>query len=163
MSQEQFLFEFGNPLAGRGWHTVDDVVMGGVSKSRFNHEPSVGVFEGEVSLEQNGGFASVRSGVLEGVTGEGLVIRVRGDGKFYALRLRLDDEMDGVSFEWKFVTRDRWDEFRVPWTAFTPVFRGRRVWFAPKLEAHKVRSVGFIITKQPGPFRLEVDWIKMYQ
>ena len=46
------------------WRNVDDVVMGGVSSSSMRIEEGVAVFKGEVSLENNGGFASVRSGVL---------------------------------------------------------------------------------------------------
>ena len=62
------------------------------------------------------------------------------------------------------IVRDRkpWDELRVPWTALTATFRGQRVWFAPKFEPAKIRTVGFIIARQPGPFKLEVDWIKLW-
>jgi NADH dehydrogenase [ubiquinone] 1 alpha subcomplex assembly factor 1 len=173
ISTEQFLFEFSNPLHARGWHAVDDVVMGGVSRSEFRQELSQAAFVGNVSLEQNGGFCSVRSGLIETYfTGSletgfiqdcsGLVIRVRGDGKKYSLRIRTDESMDGTSFEWAFEARERWDELRVPWTALTGIFRGQRVWFAPKFEPAKIRTVGFIISRQPGPFKLEVDWIKLW-
>jgi NADH dehydrogenase [ubiquinone] 1 alpha subcomplex assembly factor 1 len=168
LSDEQFLFEFGNPFHTRGWHPVDDVVMGGVSRSEFRHEVSQGVFTGEVSFEKNGGFCSVRSAPLETYFSgslesySGLVIRVRGDGKRYSLRLRTDENLDGTSFEWPFEARDRWDELRVPWKALTAIFRGQRVWFARGLEPANVRTLGFIITGQPGPFRLEIDWIKLW-
>jgi NADH dehydrogenase [ubiquinone] 1 alpha subcomplex assembly factor 1 len=173
ISSEQFLFEFSNPFHTRGWHAVDDVVMGGVSRSEFQHEASLAAFTGTVSLEQNGGFCSVRSGLIEtyfkaGLEPDsladfsGLVMRVRGDGKKYSLRIRTDETMDGTSFEWQFEARDHWDELRVPWTALTAIFRGQRVWFAPKFEPAKIRTVGFIITRQEGPFRLEVDWIKLW-
>ena len=168
ISTEQFLFEFSNPFHARGWHAVDDVVMGGVSRSEFRQELSQAAFTGNLSLEQNGGFCSVRSGLIEsyfpGSLEEfsGLVIRVRGDGKKYALRIRTDESMDGTSFEWAFEARERWDELRVPWNALTAIFRGQRVWFAPKFESAKIRTVGFIISRQPGPFKLEVDWIKLW-
>jgi len=81
------------------WNAVNDGVMGGLSRSylrRTNQETAV--FGGTVSLENNGGFASVRSRVpasdLSAFTG--LAVRVRGDGRTYQLRLRSDDRFDGI-------------------------------------------------------------------
>ena len=56
------LFDFSAPTAADAWSAIDDRVMGGVSRSRLRHDTAGhAVFEGEVSLAQNGGFASVRS------------------------------------------------------------------------------------------------------
>ncbi|MDP1650111.1 MAG: CIA30 family protein [Rubrivivax sp.] len=56
------LFDFRDPLTANDWAAIDDRVMGGISRSRLRHDPKGhAVFEGEVSLERNGGFASVRS------------------------------------------------------------------------------------------------------
>ncbi len=44
----------------RRWYAVDDGVMGGVSQSGFRVDAGAGCFGGEVSLENGGGFASVR-------------------------------------------------------------------------------------------------------
>jgi hypothetical protein len=58
--------------------------MGGVSHSRLRHDAAGhAVFEGVVSLENNGGFASVRSRPLDlGVPGAAnYSLEVRGDGK----------------------------------------------------------------------------------
>ena len=44
------------------WTSVNDVVMGGVSDSLMQvSEDGTGVFAGHLSLENNGGFASVRA------------------------------------------------------------------------------------------------------
>ena len=57
------MFDFSDPDAARSWAPIDDRVMGGVSRSRWRHAPAGhAVFEGDVSLAQGGGFASVRSG-----------------------------------------------------------------------------------------------------
>jgi NADH dehydrogenase [ubiquinone] 1 alpha subcomplex assembly factor 1 len=62
MAMLKLLFDFNDPEAVHGWHAIDDRVMGGVSRSRLRHDPAGhAVFEGEVSLDRNGGFASVRS------------------------------------------------------------------------------------------------------
>ena len=41
------------------WRNIDDVVMGGLSSSEMVIEDGVAVFRGDVSLDNNGGFASV--------------------------------------------------------------------------------------------------------
>jgi len=59
----KLLFDFADPRAVEAWHAIDDRVMGGQSRSCLRHDPSGhAVFEGVVSLERYGGFASVRSG-----------------------------------------------------------------------------------------------------
>jgi monofunctional biosynthetic peptidoglycan transglycosylase len=43
-----------------------------------------------------------------------------------------------------------------------PTFRGRELHDVPPIEAGAIRQLGFLIAdKQGGPFRLEVDWIKV--
>ena len=55
------LFDFSDPAAVAEWAPIDDRVMGGVSHSRLRHDPAGhAVFEGQVSLDRGGGFASVR-------------------------------------------------------------------------------------------------------
>ena len=55
------LFEFDRAVAGE-WIIVNDGVMGGLSSSRFtDSDSSFATFNGELSLENNGGFASVRA------------------------------------------------------------------------------------------------------
>lgn len=56
------LFDFRDSDAVADWDAIDDRVMGCVSGSRLRHDPAGhAVFEGTVSLERNGGFASIRS------------------------------------------------------------------------------------------------------
>ena len=89
------------------WAVVNDGVMGGRSSSTLRREEQgTGVFEGHLSLENNGGFASVRTelseGALEGASR--LALRVRGDGKRYQLRLRPGRRLDGVDYASAFET-----------------------------------------------------------
>src|SRR5512145_2802076 len=56
------LARFDSPESVRDWSPVDDAVMGGVSRSRLRFDSGGhAVFEGAVSLANNGGFASVRT------------------------------------------------------------------------------------------------------
>ena len=43
-----------------GWKVVNDDVMGGVSQGATQAAKNVMVFEGNISLENNGGFSSVQ-------------------------------------------------------------------------------------------------------
>ncbi len=68
--------------------------MGGISKSSLRYDPAGhAVFEGNVSLEQNGGFASVRSApAARGRAGaQSCIFEVRGNGKSFKLNLLTED------------------------------------------------------------------------
>jgi NADH dehydrogenase [ubiquinone] 1 alpha subcomplex assembly factor 1 len=155
------LFRFGTAASVAGWSAIDDRVMGGVSRSRLRHD-SAGhaVFEGVVSLERQGGFASVRSPPLElGAPGAaGYLLEVRGDGKRYKLNLRTDDAFDGVSYQAAFdAPAGAWTSVRLPLSEFRPGLRGRSVPEAPRLEPARVRQVGLMIADgQAGAFALAV-------
>ena len=59
----QPLLDFVGPDTARKWQAVNDNVVGGVSDGRFKiTADSTLEFSGKLSLENNGGFASVRSG-----------------------------------------------------------------------------------------------------
>lgn len=150
------------------WLVVNDGVMGGLSDSRMAiDQDTVGVFAGDVSLENNGGFASVRT-VLESIdlTGyAGIRIRVMGDGKRYSFRIRTDDNFDGVAHRFHFeTTADQWEEIDLPFAKFEATYRGRILTDAEHLDPKRIRQIGFLIAdKQQGAFKLRIDWIAAYR
>jgi len=162
---ETMLFTFERGEGVDRWMTVNDGVMGGLSQSgMFLTEDDTAVFEGNVSLENNGGFASVRSRP-EPLPTDGtsrVAVRVRGDGREYQLRIRTEDSFDGVAYRWSFKTRkDEWVTLEAPYADFVPTWRGRTPRNFPPIAASEIRQLGFLIAdKEEGPFRLEVDWIK---
>ena len=157
----KLLFDFTDPRAVDAWRAIDDRVMGGVSRSRLRHDPAGhAVFEGEVSLEQNGGFASVRSSPdARGQPGATTcLIEVRGCSKQFKLSLLTDDGFDSVNYQAGFAadTHD-WQTLRLPLAAFRASFRGRNVPGAPALEPARIRQVGLMISaRQAGPFALDI-------
>lgn len=161
---DQTLFDFHHTESSDAWQIVNDDVMGGISRSRFYVTNSLAVFRGEVSLENNGGFASVRSRPLKTPLAEAdaFVIRVRGDGRQYKFTARMDNAFDGPVYQAVFRTRQgEWEEHTLPLRQFVPSYRGRQLPGEPPLQAPKVSSVGFLISdKQEGPFQLTVAWIK---
>jgi hypothetical protein len=155
------LFDFQAAESTADWSAIDDAVMGGISSSRLRHDPAGhGVFEGVVSLDNNGGFASVRShpAALGAPGATSYVLDIRGDGKRYKLTLRTDDSFDGVNYQAAFETpRDQWTTVRLPVSEFRPTFRGRVVAAAPPLDPGRVRQIGLTIAdRQTGPFVLAV-------
>jgi NADH dehydrogenase [ubiquinone] 1 alpha subcomplex assembly factor 1 len=158
------LFDFSAPAAVDGWAAIDDRVMGGISRSRLRHDAAGhAVFEGEVSLERNGGFASVRCKPgARGAAGAAAVwIDVRADGKQYKLNLLTDDGFDSVNYQASFSpTGSDWQVLRVPLETFRASFRGRDVPQAPALDPARIRQVGLMISaQQAGPFALDVRQI----
>jgi len=160
------LLKFDDSADAALWRPVDDVVMGGVSRSTFERAGAgVARFSGNVSLENFGGFASVRTPPRDwdAAGAQAFLLRVRGDGKTYKFTLRTDDSFDGVQYQARFTpVAGEWTELRLPVASFVPTFRGRTVPGAPTLDPARVRSLGFMISdKQAGPFELLVDHIRV--
>jgi hypothetical protein len=158
------LLDFDDPADAALWRPVDDVVMGGVSRSAFEQAATgVARFRGNVSLENFGGFASVRTPPRDWDTAgaEAFVLRVRGDGKTYKFTIRTGDGFDGIQYQQRFTaTADTWHDVRLPVRDFVATFRGRKVPFAPSLDPAKVRAIGLMISdKQAGPFELLIERI----
>jgi hypothetical protein len=146
------------------WRVVNDDVMGGVSTSTFHVTNQTAIFRGAVSLENNGGFASIRTMPTDLNLAEAteFVLRVRGDGRQYKFTARMNSNFDGALYQSSFATcKDEWQEIRLPFDKFVPTFRGRQLTGEPPLVAPKLTSIGFLIAdQQSGPFQLEIAWIK---
>ena len=160
------LLDFTDPNAASAWHAIDDRVMGGISRSTLRHDPAGhAVFEGTVSLERNGGFASMRSSPGErGLTGaESCLIELRGDNKPFKLSLLTDDGFDSMNHQFSFTPAGPgWQTLHLPLAAFRATFRGREVAGAPTLDPAAIRQVGLMIAdRQAGPFALEIRHISL--
>ncbi len=158
------LIDFATPDRAN-WRSIDDVVMGGMSGSRLRISGSgTGIFEGVVSLANNGGFASARAvvGLHDLSEFPGLCIRARGDGRRYRLRLHMESGMDTVAYQAAFVTvAGSWMEVFLPFGDFEPTFRGGQPAGAPPLDTRRIMQIGIMIAdRQAGPFRLEIAWIR---
>jgi hypothetical protein len=160
------LFDFTHPAAVAAWAPVDDRVMGGVSWSRLRHDPAGhAVFEGRVSLEQGGGFASVRCapGARGRPGARACVLEVRGAGPVFKLTLRVDDGFDGPTWQARFAPAGgTWQTLRLPLAHFVATFRGRALPGAPALDPARIRQLGLLIAdSQAGPFALDVRCIAL--
>ncbi len=155
-----------NPENNKGlknWNIVNDDVMGGISRSNLllNDENYL-IFSGNISLKNNGGFASSRMRVaresLDGI--RSFKIKFRGDGNIYKFRLRQSNSRAAYSSNFKSV-KDKWIEVNIPIEEFTPSWRGYSYSSYPDIETEKIISVGIQISdKQEGEFKLEIKYIK---
>jgi NADH dehydrogenase [ubiquinone] 1 alpha subcomplex assembly factor 1 len=162
-SSERILFNFGaNEPA---WGVINDGVMGGVSSSTVRVVNGVLVFSGRVRLENNGGFASNRSsnGKYDLENFDGVMLRVRGDGKKYALNISTTDA-GRVLYRAGFTTRDgEWQEVKILFSSLVPTRFGNTL-EGPPFQRNLIESFGFIIAnKRAEDFKLELDWIKAFK
>jgi monofunctional biosynthetic peptidoglycan transglycosylase len=162
----QPLLDFVGPDAAQKWQAVNDGVMGGVSEGRFKITADKTMeFSGRLSLDNNGGFASVRTKPTDFdiKSGDALVVRVKGDGREYVLNIYTKSRRMAFSYRAPLpTTRDEWTEVSVPLGEFIPTAFGNRVKGMGPVEPDQINSLGFMLSdKKPGPFKLEVDWVKI--
>lgn len=158
------LFHFDGSPHEPSWVAVNDGVMGGRSRGGPLLADGQLQFSGALSLANNGGFSSVRSVGrafdLSDVTT--VVLRVRGDGRRYQLRLATDARYRNmaVSYGAEFATTaGQWTEVRLRLDSLKPTVRGYAL-PGPPLDPAQVREIGLLIgDKREGPFALAVDWI----
>ena len=117
------------------------------------------LFEGKVSLENNGGFASFRGPIRFPAGSTALLLTVRGDGQRYKLTLKLDDDTGTSQYQAAFVAPREWQTLAFEPADFSASFRGRAV-AAPAVRFVDVQYFGLLISdRQPGAFRVEVKSI----
>ncbi|MFN2331653.1 MAG: CIA30 family protein [Halomonas sp.] len=158
-----YLIDFQNPGEASRWRAINDNVMGGISRGGMQMADSVGIFSGETSLANNGGFASVRRNpeAFDLSAQPGVALYVRGDGRRYQLRLYTDQLPEGAAYRASFQPAEgEWQRVELPWHDFAPMFRGRVLKDIPPIDPAGIDQVGImIVDRQAGPFRLEVAWL----
>jgi transforming growth factor-beta-induced protein len=159
------LIDFDDASAARQWLSVNDGVMGGISRGGFRiTDDKTLEFSGNLSLENRGGFASIRTrpADLEMDGYDTIALRVKGDGRTYNFNLRTSSSRAAGSYRAPMKTqKNTWQEIRISLNDFEYTAYGRRVRGVEPLRADNVQSVGFTLSdKKAGPFRLEVSWIR---
>ena len=161
LSTPTLLFDFDTNCELLRWAVVDDVVMGGRSDGHLEiNEEGHGVFYGDVSLDNNGGFSSVRYKMnpLELDGQKMVVVRLKGDGKRYQFRLK-ENRFDRHSYVYYFETTGDWQTIEIPFDAMYPSFRGQKL-DMPNYSAEKMSEICFLIANyKKEEFRLVIDEI----
>jgi hypothetical protein len=143
------------------WRIVNDDVMGGISESSIACTAAGhGLFSGHVSLENNGGFASIQLNTRIQLAKEQkyIVLRIKGDGKAYEFRMK-SEISQYESYVHSFATSGEWQTIKLPISEFYPQFRGRRL-NSPNFNFNTIEQVSFLIAnKQEEDFKLWIDRI----
>jgi len=158
---EYTIFDFTKNSDISSWRVVDDVVMGGRSSGNFElSEKGHGMFHGSVSLENNGGFSSVRYPFERIALGEKTVaiLKVKGDGKDYQFRVK-HNQSDYYSYITTFQTTGEWETIEIPLKELYPSFRGRTL-DMPNFNHNSIEELTFLIAnKKAQDFKLLIDKI----
>lgn len=162
-AKTEVLMDFEAKPDAPAWFSVNDGVMGGLSTGLADIKHGSLHFRGILSLENNGGFSSIRTaGDYDFSDRKKVVMRVKGDGRTYQLRLATDARHKGsaVSYGAEFATENaEWTEVEIPFASLSPSWRGEKL-DGPAFDASAVEEIGILIgDKKAGRFSLEVDWI----
>lgn len=157
------IYDFSKNATANDWKIVDDAVMGGESNGSFSiDDEGNGVFEGRISLENNGGFSSVRHSFEKvSVTDNStILIRLKGDGKAYQFRIK-NKIGDSHSYIKTFQTSGEWETVEIKLSDLYPSFRGRKLEM-PNFESNSFEEITFLIgNKKAESFKLILDKIEL--
>jgi len=160
---QKVLFDFSDAAAMRGWEVEDDVIMGGRSMSTLTRDPAGHiVFRGDVSLKNNGGFASIQNHFdpIDVSNHTHAVIRLKGDGKDYRFLVKAEKNARHY-YVAEFSTTGEWQEIKIPLRNMYPVRRGDRLTI-PNFPGKTMTQSRFMIANgRAEAFRLEIASIRL--
>ncbi|MBC2845734.1 CIA30 family protein [Winogradskyella flava] len=155
------LFNFNSDSDISSWRILDDVVMGGRSDGHFKiNSDGHGEYTGDVSLENNGGFSSLRYyfETVDATEYSKFNIRIKGDGKTYQFRVK-DNDSDRHSYIYEFDTTADWQTIEIPFDKMYASFRGYRL-DIPNFKGQQMEEIAFLIgNKKEESFKLLIDTI----
>jgi hypothetical protein len=153
--------DFRTMQAAQSGRIVNDVVMGGISQSSLRPDTEGLFFEGNVSLANNGGFASMRFPAKFTQATHSLELVARGQGNRYKFTLRTE-KAPQVLYESDFLAEASWQTYRFKVEEFKSTYRGRFVQ-ARALSFSDVSEFGILIAdKQEGDFRLQIQTLTAF-
>lgn len=157
------VLDFSNPENKIQWMVINDGVMGGLSRGSFERLQDFGRFEGDISLDNNGGFSSVRFSVKEDLNSATFFrLKIKGDGKDYQLRIKVRST-DYYSYIHYFSTSGEWEEIYIPIDQMYASFRGRRL-NLPNFSEASIQELTLLIgNKRREKFNLNIESISLVE
>lgn len=161
----ELLIDFGKKQVETDWNVIVDGVMGGLSKGRTEVTKKGVLFTGEISLRNNGGFASFRSRYSSYDLSEykQLEIRLKSKGISFAFTLETNRYFYQPNFKQHITTESEdWETITLDLDSFKAYRLGRPLGYKLSQENKaKIIRMGFISDeKREGTFELEIDYIK---
>lgn len=143
------IYDFKNSNPTKDWYVVNDNVMGGYSKGALTKDRSGnGLFLGNISLYNNGGFSSIRYNFKKLTVSpyDTLILNLNGDNKYYQLRIK-NSNYDRHVYTKKIFVKNGWNNLKVALKDMQPTFRGRKLRMN-NFDGTKVTEIGILIGNQ---------------
>ena len=155
------IFEFSKQSNIASWRVVDDGVMGGLSSGNFEiNEKGNGLYTGEISLDNNGGFSSLRYR-FDKINVEKfskVILKIKGDGKKYQFRVK-DNSQNYYSYVQTFETTKEWELVEINLSEMYPAFRGRKL-DMNNFSSNEIEEITLLFgNKKEETFQLEISKI----
>ena len=142
------------------WYVVNDDVMGGISKGNISYINNTLIFKGKISLDNNGGFSSIRKypkNIFVNKKNK-IILNIKGDGKTYYLRIKSKIN-DYYSYTIPFTTTSNWQIISLKLADFYPTFRGRKL-NMDNFNKTTIEEIGILIgNKKNEEFKIEIKEI----
>jgi NADH dehydrogenase [ubiquinone] 1 alpha subcomplex assembly factor 1 len=158
------LFDFTGEKPDVEWRSSNDGVMGGLSKGSARILEEGMLFNGELSIENNGGFSLIYFNANFDLSDfSGIRLTVLGDGRIYQLRLESDaifSQRGPVNFSSEFKTTvGEWVEVFLPFSDLNQSWRGRQL-SGYTFNVQDIRRIGIMLAdKRSGEFSLKIESI----
>lgn len=160
-----YKINFGQKLDGRNWRVINDGVMGGLSQGSAYLTEAGLKFSGRISLDNNGGFASLRSPYqnMDLRAFKEVRIRYRAKGLKLGFRLELNRAFYLPYYKSNLRQSDgEWITQVIPLIEFEEFRLGKQTGARiSSSELARIIRIGFICAeKREGDFEIEIDFIE---
>ncbi len=159
--------DFGTNKDGDTWRIVNDGVMGGLSQSNAVLTDDSVQFKGDVSLENNGGFASMRTLITEGALThcKTMTLRYKSNNKdrIFGLSLKNSQRYYIPYYKYTFTPKTTdWEKITINLSDFKHYKISEIIGDQMPIKAlEEVFNIALIISdKKAGSFDIEIDYIK---
>ncbi|WP_084443060.1 CIA30 family protein [Tenacibaculum soleae] len=161
MNDEIIIFDKNS--SNQNWYITNDDVMGGVSNSSMKlDEEKKMIFSGNVSLDNNGGFAMTRLPVNINFNTKKtkVVLKLKGDGKKYQFRIKAKNNQRFWYIQ-SFQTSKSTEEIELPLNKFYASFRGYKL-NVDNFSATTITEIAILIgNKKNENFKLSIEKIAL--
>jgi hypothetical protein len=165
---EDFSKEGGLSSLGTKWMMFTDQVMGGISKGGYTFETVDGKkcirLQGDVSLENNGGFVQVAlpleidGKAIDASLYKGVRLEVKGNNNDYYVHLRTNKTwLPWQFYDASFFAPDTWKTVEIPFSSFTPYS------LKSKLNTAKLKRIAVVAFKKQFHADIYVSRIEFYR
>ena len=165
VTNHQLEFDFGSKKNGNDWNIINDGVMGGLSKGNIQFTNNSLKFSGDVSLENNGGFSSLKSPFHSFDLSSAKKVEIKYRSVGHGIAVTLENSRQFYRPYYKLYlkeTQGKWETLKVDIDEFKEYRLGRSIGRSVSTEIlSSIRRIGFITSdKKEGSFEIEVDYLK---